>query len=49
MEDRAPNVAAAAMITPHVQNLPAELTCTKRVLSAVIMYVRSAWKATAES
>ena len=38
MEDRAPNVAAAAMITPHVQSLPAELTCTKRVLSAVYVF-----------
>ena len=34
MEDRAP----AAMITPHVQSLPAELTCTKRVLSAVYVF-----------
>ena len=38
MEDRAPNVAAAAMVTPHVQSLPAELTCTKRVLSAVDVF-----------
>ena len=38
MEDRAPNVAAAAMITPHVQSLPAELACTKRVLSAVYVF-----------
>ena len=38
MEDRAPNGAAAAMITPHVQSLPAELTCTKRVLSAVYVF-----------
>ena len=38
MEDRAPNVAARAMITPHVQCLPAELTSTKRVLSAVYVF-----------
>ena len=38
MEDHAPNVAAAAMITPHVQSLPAELTCTKRVLSTIYAF-----------
>ena len=37
-EDHAPNVAAAAMITPHVQNFPAELTCTKRVLIAAYVF-----------
>ena len=36
-EDHAP-VAAAVMITHHVQDLPAELTCTKRVLSAVYAF-----------
>ena len=38
MEYRAPNVAAAAMITTQVQNLPAKLTCAKRVLSSVYVF-----------
>ena len=38
MKDRAPNVAAAAMITTQVQNLPAKLTCAKRVLSSVYVF-----------
>ena len=38
MEDHAPNVAGAAMITPHVQSPTAELTCTKRVLSAIYAF-----------